>query len=563
MEGFEYVAEMKDGMSKPAKEGKAALHQLGEEIKKTEAEIRKLQGLQLSYRERGGNWKGIAGNVGNEVSKLRLHLGDLKKEEKETKEKSEGLFGSLMKGLIPEIALGEMAAKAGEKIAELGVEMVKFAVEAAEFKENTTSAYDVLGKNGEEMFASVDKLARQIHMPAEVAHNLTQDLLIRGLEDEQALADTVRAIGAAKRAGPAGTAERLQTIIDRSLSLGKFQMRSPRELASAGIDVEKLYADLGRRLGKGRDEIKAEMKAGAIDAKVGIEAIDDAINNGKIGEIAKKKLTAGDLLVDFKNNMRALFQDVDTKPLIDGFRDLVDVFAMGTSSGKSMHDTITYGINEVIKGLKLGIDTVIDFALEVEIGALKAYIGLFPLIDVIAKIVKGMDKLVDASDVLTGGGGGDAKGIFGEWSMADAAGPAEDAAASGKAMAAGLAAGIAGGKDDVVGASRDISMASIAAINDVYDNRSPSKEMMKVGKNVDEGFAVGVESGRSPDVMLDHMSAPDYSPSGVSSGGGGGTVVHVDVGGITIHALNGDEIMPLVESQIVDVFERAALEMGQ
>jgi hypothetical protein len=51
------------------------------------------------------------------------------------------------------------------------------------------------------------------------------------------------------------------------------------------------------------------------------------------------------------------------------------------------------------------------------------------------------------------------------------------------------------------------------------------------------------------------LSVPAAPPS--SSG-----TVSIDVGGIHVHGATAAEIMPLLESQIVDVFERAALEMG-
>ena len=86
--------------------------------------------------------------------------------------------------------------------------MVKFSVEVAEFKENTVSAYEVLGKGGQAMFAEIDALAHNIHMPAQEAHALAQDLLTRGMEDDKMIAATIGAISAAKRGGPAGTTRR-------------------------------------------------------------------------------------------------------------------------------------------------------------------------------------------------------------------------------------------------------------------------------------------------------------------------------------------------------------------
>jgi hypothetical protein len=54
---------------------------------------------------------------------------------------------------------------------------------------------------------------------------------------------------------------------------------------------------------------------------------------------------------------------------------------------------------------------------------------------------------------------------------------------------------------------------------------------------------------------------PDFQ--GGAANGNGGTVVHVDVGGIAMHGVHDMAAMrPMLESEIADVFERVRLEVG-
>lgn len=504
VEGFEWIASLKDMISKPAKEGQLALGKLGMALRNVVAEIGKAEKAEHAHGE--------AAHKRHNVEK--------------------GFLKEFTGSLVPEIALGELVAEGVKKIGESIVEFAHFAIEVSEFKENMISAYEVLGKGGEEMFASVDRLASSIHMPAEKAHELAQDLLTRGMEGEKDIAATIAAIGAAKRGGPAGSAERLQSIIERSLSLGKLQLRSPRELASAGLDVEKLYVDLGQRLGKGRDEIKAELKSGAIDAKVGIAAIDDAINFGKVGEIAKKKLTLTDVTTDLMNNFRKLFQDVDTGPLIRGIRDFVSIFDAGSGSAEGMKDVITGGLNTIIRWAGMALDSFSIWFLNAEIGAYDLYISLFPILDVIAKIIHGIEKLWDDWNNAAPGMSIIDKSLSAASDMVDPMqGIGFDA---GKAFGTGVKEGSA----------------------DALEQHSPSKVMMRMGKGAADSFGAGAESADS--------WAPQGNMAPIAPGGGGGsTSVTIDVGGIHITANTPEEMMPLLESQILDVFERAALELGQ
>jgi len=62
-----------------------------------------------------------------------------------------------------------------------------------------------------------------------------------------------------------------------------------------------LMAELAKRLHQPVAAIESEFKAGKIAADVGIAALVDSVNWGKVGDIAQKKLTLKDVWTDFGN----------------------------------------------------------------------------------------------------------------------------------------------------------------------------------------------------------------------------------------------------------------------
>src|SRR5580704_4249724 len=158
MEGFEYIAELKDGMGGPAKEARAALGGLGQELKRLGAQTDAV----------GSHMRGVAS----------AHRGLIDVER--------GFFRELGGSFVPQIALGELAGEAikelGRKVYETGKEILEFAIDAAEAKENAISAFNAMGQSGEEMFGDLTRLARNIHAPVERAVGLAQELMAMGME---------------------------------------------------------------------------------------------------------------------------------------------------------------------------------------------------------------------------------------------------------------------------------------------------------------------------------------------------------------------------------------------
>jgi hypothetical protein len=559
MEGFEYIAELKDGMSKPAWDAKAALEGLKTQIRATEKEIRALQDRQLQYRERGGNWKGIASQVGTEIAKLRLHLGDLRTSESQLAWASGGSSGWARKlgmHMLGASSIGYLLADAvrsvGRAIYQTSKEVVEFAIDAAEAKANAIVAFNAMGESGQDMFRSLSSLARNIHAPVERAVALAQELMAMGMERTDHIQATIAAVTALERTGLSSGAAKVQRVIEESLAEGHLKL--PKKLAGTGLNLDTLTADLAKRLGQPIALIKQQLKDGKIAADVGIAAIVDSINTGKIGQIAAQKLTLGDVATDFKNDFKAMFEDVNLGPLMDGLRDFISIFDAGSASGKTMKATFTDVINTIIRWIGKGIEQFTIFVLEVEIGALTAEIKLAPIVKGLMAVEHWMEKIADRTT------NGLAK--LTDWLTI----PVLGGEPIGKDIAGGIANGIQGGAPGIKAAAGSASAQAISGAQESIGAFSPARKLMPVGRSASEGFALGIEqSGAAEHAMTRMVQPPNIASAGASSSSRAGATVNVDMGGIHVHAEhagNVEEWMPIVESKIVDVFERMALELG-
>jgi hypothetical protein len=234
--------------------------------------------------------------------------------------------GGILKSLTGGVTGGVLFAHAIERVARSAyegyTELQQFAVDAAEFKANTTGIYSALkgtAAEGVELFSVVDQAARRAHLPAERAHQLAQDLLENGLKDTGLIANTISAQAALIRTGQLAGAEKLHGIIEKSLASGHLEVRgleggkgkasSGRALAGLGVTAPELIDSLANRLHTSVANVKAELKAGQISAEVGIAAITDAINTGGIGKAAAAKFDLKDFATDFGNAMQRVAQD--------------------------------------------------------------------------------------------------------------------------------------------------------------------------------------------------------------------------------------------------------------
>jgi hypothetical protein len=556
---FSYETAITDGMSAPARAEGDALKRLQGEIKSTETAIRALQTEQLNY-QRGG-FKGAAADIGLEIRKLRLPLGDLKGQfrdlKDEQKEKAEGGFFSQLTGsLIPQIALGELAAEGVKKIAEtfydvakgIGeatVEAGKFAVEMAEARENSISAYEAVfeSKQAAELaFDAFETVGKAAHLPVDRAQAIAQDLMLQGEEHVDIIAGVLTASADLTRVGLAAGAEKFKSIVERSLTAGAFVL--PKKLAGLGVQLPDLYADLAARLHTSVANVKAELKAGKIDAEVGIQALTDAITSGKVGEAASKKLTFGDIVTDFKNDLVQLVEGVNFQPLLTAFSDITYLVEGADGDTGDLKTTIQGAFNAAINLTGEAVDAVIGFGLEVEILGLKAELFWKKHRKGVDDLIEGVKDLGITIEHLLGVGTGEfdfeKKGReaiqnFGRSALDSAKG----------------FLGIGGETPTQAPAHAAGGMVAEPAAGEYFASVKPGERIVPAGRATDD---------------VAGLSLPDFSHV-ASMGGGGGNHVHPGAIHVEIHVPGGttataNEMQEITEHAMYDVLERIVAELG-
>ena len=585
-DGFTYSVELADKVSDPA-----------------HAEVRALREVQLEILK-------------TEKAMLALVAAEKKVTAPHKEPEGEGFFSKVAKDATKGIAAATLAIRAIDALKEGIVEGTSFAIEAADFREDTTAAYAAVqgtAEEGERTFAAIDKMARAVHMPADKAHELAQELMQQGLEDTALITATIGATSSLIREGQLKGAEKLRGLIEKSAASGHFELKigggggkaeSGKALAGLGVTLPNLLDELGRRLGKSREQVSAELKAGKIETEVGIAAIVDTIQNGPIGRAAKNKFGLDEFRADIANTFREAAQDTN----IEAFnRALVDAeTALGGIADKggplrSVFQTIVDGAAAGIEQIVLlGMDLEI-FGLEAElaIGPTKAtFKGLIPVLEGVGGAAVDIGKiflisLVEVVNLATHGVEelGAALGFVFDTlahpkdlsanfdalkktihdSEADSIASLKrtyDIAATiaiGKDLGQGLAVGVQSTGPKVDAAIGGTVSGGVEAGRRAADAHSPSEKTKDLGRDMADGLAVGLDSDSlATSIQTGVLGGLVASPT--SSGGQGtGSRDFVWHGHLYINGepSDDDRLREIVESAMADVWDRFALELGE
>ena len=590
MDGFEYEIAMRDSLGAPARAGAASLDKLKGSIKGVDHALKSAHGgahtfaSGVSYAVRGfddlARGGRYAANGVLDVGKAFARLGPT-------------LVGAAVVGAT--VAIGKAAFAMGE------------------FREQTELAYEASGKDGKKTFAAIDATARAVHMPAEKAHELARDLMLQGLESQKTIQDTIAAVSDLQRVGLEKGADKIRSIIDRSLATGHFTLgKGGRALAGTGADEKALAAQLGL---PSVAALESQMRAGRISVEQGVEALDNVILHGKVGALATKKFTVTDALTDMKNALRGVLQQTDTGPVTDAFKRMSESFAEGSDGAKALKDdldalmTLAGALVDGVGALSSTLVGIGEFGAKAFHKIRDAAQSALDLIRGGAHLLSGfqsqadkeyssqaerdIDKRTDkelrqriekakidkALDLQKTPGltpaqvhaGGKAIGVdLYAAGQEEAAGKdAKDEAAMRRALkgATGSASvvplsGVQKPGDRLVDAGSDAGAGFEKGVRDKLKMHSPSEVMFDAGQDA----GAGLESGtRSAMRSFEPSSAAPITSAGTPVGSDGKSLsVAVHVGGIHFQGqIDHDDIVPLLESQVADVFERAALELGQ
>jgi hypothetical protein len=549
-DGFEYTTAIVDHMSGPAHAEAAALGELDAAIQKSEHVLR-------SHAE------------------ASEHAGKMSGEAK-------GFMKEFTGSLVPEIALGEVAAEGlkklaegfaelGEKVFDFLKEGVEYALESAEFKENMTEAFEVVegtAEKGEETYAAIEKMAAAHHLDIGKALASAKELALAGVENEELLAKSVDAQGALQRVGLEAGAEKLRRIIEQSAAVGHLVL--PKKLGAVGFDI----AGLAKALHETPGAFKRDLAAGKIEFARGVSEIDNIILKGNVGELARKKYDLTDVATDWHNIWKQLTHDVDSGALTGALKNFIENFSQGTGAFAGLKEEIEHDVKAINTFLGYLVSDATTLFLKLEIGFYEGKIAAAPLIAEIHKLgLEGpnMQQVGDSAEHIAKAmvevGAAVALVLGYLLKLESLKDPVSIGGHEiGTGFVGGLLDGLTGGKFAIVKAVEGLGEAGIDALRRAWRVNSPSLVAFEIGMGVGEGMGLGAEasSDRAAKGVSKALAPPDFS--GGTSNSSSTRNVTIAAGAVQVHVTGGsvdaEAVREIVENALADVIDRVNLESG-
>lgn len=305
--------------------------------------------------------------------------------------------------------------------------------------------------------------------------------------------------------------ERSMLQIGQIQTKGKLQGEELIVLAENGINIAKVYDNLGRRLGKTREQIIKMQKAGQLKSGDALNAVAESIlmtaGSSKLGEAGEKAAasTAGGVAGKIGATLEEAFRTSVERAEPDLVRGLNAILkGVGGAQATTLTDALTNAIKSVGSmleqiGPKLPgfIDSINKIAT-----VLGAVADKFNLLSGLFKLVTG-DAAGGAADIMSTTSKstrdsamsitGDTRGLVQLggiiWDNLFSSGEEQ-----GSQFAAGLANGIANAANGPAAAAAAMAAGTVDASAAAAGIRSPSTLMHEQGQMLDAGVARGIEA---------------------------------------------------------------------
>lgn len=624
-DGYEYVIEMVDRISGPAKTARQQIEALTGELAAEEKELRKLETayenlqkaeqvdialarkMQAAIEAKKGSIASLGDKLRGSVTKQRELAQaelDVANEAKSAQDGIKGLSSALSAAGPYVMAAVAALALLGGALAAALVAGASLSVEAAKFKKDTTAALkSALGTEAAaaSTFREIRKISDEIGITEAKAQKLGLSLLDAGVARND-LGDAIKSIALLEKVRGEQAAGKIEELIKKSAAAGSFKF-DEGALEGSGLKKADVLGELAKRLKKDTATIEAELKAGTIKAADGIAAVNSALATKLGGSAGLMGLE--DAVGKFKEKISRLFEDVDTGPFFELVSDIAALFDEASISGTALKFLAT----EIFSGLFRVARAVFPYIkvaiLELVIIALKLYIAAKPIVATIKElfgVASEGDALAKMVRTIVGLLAGVAitvtflVGLFLAWNAAIAFGfgylltklAEADAAirnglgaafqwlksllsteAGGGIAAAlidGLVAGLTGGGSRVIQALVAVGRGAIAGVKGVLGIASPSKVMQEMGGYTAEGFAMGVEDGTADTrgALEAAVSPSTLAPAAPAASSGGGAQVVFAEGSIVIHAggASAGELVEMLAAHLADKLEEILMQGG-
>ncbi len=534
-------------------------------------------------------------------------------------------FGPLGKAIgfltNPATLAGAAVVALGAAFTYAAIQGGSLALAATEAKGDTMDMLEAMlgsAAAATETYDKVRDLTRDFAISLGDAQGLASSLTAAGITNKDMLHDALTSVAQVDSVIK-GAGGKVEAILQKAAQTGKFAV-STKQLVGTGVQLSALYEELAKRTGKGVKQIEKELKAGKIEAGVGIAALTKVIDT-KFGALAgKQALDFSAQMVRLKDNLFSLFDGVKTGPFLVAFSKIVALFDEANPAGQAMKAAIT-GIFDklfavatavlpyikvllqglVIIGLKVFIafkpltkalsdafgkktmgsaektaDILSKFG-DIAAFAVSAFVkllmmpGVFTTIANAVKLVVGTVKILAfvvfalySGWVLVMGVLATVLGWFTRLGSA--------AVKLGVDITSGLIKGLLSMAGPLIGAMASLASQALKAFKSVFGIASPSKVMAKMGVNMTEGLTKGLaKSSPMANVAMGNVvnmdafrSARSSAAPAPSSSSSSSSSVTIAAGAIVISGVANPEAMRDAFPDILaEALERAGLSAGE
>ena len=433
--------------------------------------------------------------------------------------------------------------------------------------------------NAQALGTQIDAIWRKVPTSAaalnELGSSITQ-AFVGSRVSGQGLVDTFAAVAQASSAMGDQVGSQLRGIIERGKQFGRVGL-GLNELQGTGLNFDDVAAQLAKSMKTGVAQARQALVYGMVPVDAAAKAIRDAVEK-RFGQINAKKLLDLDAITQkFHDRITKLASGFNLEPVLESLSKLSELFDTSTVTGAALQQMVTlFGqalgatfkggtpiakafFEQFIIGTQRAIIWTLRFALFIKEhwGAAKAVLlgfagvlaaklvvalalatpaiwsfaagviaATWPILAIgaaIALVSLGIYELVKHWD--------DVKTFF-----ANLATGAWQAATD---FVDGLVGGLVANVSRVVDAAKNLGKSAWEALRNVWDSHSPSRLAFKLGADIGEGKALGIESkgGRVDDAA----ASSGQSGAGAMAGGGGGGR---GAGGPTVHIGNVTIMVP-------------------
>lgn len=244
-------------------------------------------------------------------------------------------------------------ATAGYAAIEIGAR----AMEAQKFKQASIFGFEQLtksAKGAQDAWSRAEKIASSTGMSLQDAASSMRAMIMQGMGVNEA-EEMVRRMADLKAVNPMADIEAINRAMMQIRATGKLQGDELLQLADQGLEVDRVYKFLEKRLKKSREELMKMQAAGQIKGADAIAAIKEALKEqtggGKAGAVAEEaaQKTLGGAIGRLRAELDKLLaaDSPAMGKIAEAINKIVDALASG--KGAKVLDALNSGLSRISK----------------------------------------------------------------------------------------------------------------------------------------------------------------------------------------------------------------------